>query len=149
MPDPTAVEYCQFADSRLAEAGDKFQRAVAQDYDANIGEVAKVASLLWDAAIDILSALALLDGMNPTGVSADMRRYARYNLPEGLFRYWRNLARLHNFQHKPNLPEHEFRSELYYTGITLGMFNRRLPPAMQLATDRLAWLTSTANQPSP
>ena len=119
MPDPIATEYCRFAESRLSEAGDKFVKAVALDYQGNIGEAAKVASLVWDTAIDILSALALLDGETVTGVSADMRRYARRNFPNITFHHWRNLARLHNFQHKPNLPESEFRSELYYTGIML------------------------------
>ena len=149
MPDPTAADYCRFAGSRLAEARDKFQRAVSLSYADNIGEVAKVASLVWDAAIDILSALALLDGEGATGVSSDMRRYARRNFPNITSHYWSDLARLHNFQHKPNMSENEFRLELYYTGAMLEFFNAQLPPPMQLAADSLIWLTSTANQPNP
>ena len=149
MPDPTAAEYCRFAGSRLTEARDKFQRAVVLGYVDNIGEVAKVASLVWDTAIDILSALALLDGETVTGVSADMRRYARRNFPNITFHHWRNVARLHNFQHKPNLPESEFRSELYYTGIMLDIFNTQLPQPMHLAANSLIWLTAAANQPNP
>ena len=149
MPDPTAAEYCRFADSRLTEARDKFRRAVVLGHVDNIGEMAKVASLVWDAAIDILSALALLVGENPTGVSSDLRRYARHNFPNTTFRYWRNLARLHNFQHKPNLPENEFRAELYFTGIMLDILSNQLPHRMHLAADSLIWLTTTANQPNP
>ena len=149
MPDPVAADYCQFAESRLTEARDKLQRAAFLGYEDNIGEVAKAASLVWDAAIDILSALALLNGENVTGVSSDMRQYARYNLPFIAFRYWRNLARLHNFQHKPNLPQDEFRSELYYTGIMLETYNVQLPLPMQIAAASLAWLTASANQPNP
>ena len=149
MPDPTAAEYCRFADSRLTEARDKFQRVVILGYAGNIDEVAKVASLIWDAAIDTLSALTLLDGEDATGRSSDLRQYARRSFPSIAQRYWRNLARLHNFQHKPNLSESEFRLDLYYTGIMLDVFNNQLPPRMQLAADSLIWLTSTANQPNP
>ena len=148
MPDPTAAGYCRFAGSRLTEAQDKFQRAVVLGYVDNIGEVAKVTSLVWDAAIDILSALSLLDGENATGVSSDLRQYARRNFRHITSRYWRNLARLHNFQHKPNLPENELRPELYYTGIMLDIFNTQLPQPMHLAADSLIWLTAAANQPN-
>ena len=146
MPDPTAADYSRFADSRLVEARDKLQNAATSGYDDNIGEVAKVASLVWDAAIDILSALALLEGVNVTGISSDMRRYARYNLPTGLMRYWHNLARLHNFQHKPNLPEPDFRVELYYAGTMLEDFNTRLPQPWRLPAARFAWLTANPPQ---
>ena len=149
MPDPTTAEYCRFADSRLTEARDKFQRAVVLGYAGNIVEVAKVASLIWDAAIDILSALALLDGEDATGRSSNLRQYARRSFSSIAQRYWRNLARLHNFQHKPNLSESEFRREIYYTGIMLDYFNNQLPPPMQLAAYSLIWLTAAANQPNP
>ena len=148
MPDPTAADYCLFAESRLTEAQRKFLEAVALGYEANIIEVAKVASLVWDAAIDLLSALALLGGADVTGISSDMRRYARYNLPHGAYRNWSSLARLHNFQHKPNLPQNEFRSELYYTGVMLETYHSQLPPPMQIAAAGLAWLADAANQPN-
>ena len=78
-----------------------------------------------------------------------MRQYARRNFRTIAFHYWRNLARLHNFQHKPNLPESEFRAELYYTGLMLEIFNIQLPQPMQLAADSIVWLTATTNQPNP
>ena len=149
MPDPTAAEYCRFAGSRLLEARDKFQNAVALDYDDYIGEAAKSASLVWDAAVDLLSALALLHNSRVTGVSSDMRQYAKAAYEVIFDAYWGHLARLHNFQHKPNLAENEFRLELYYTGVMLGFFNTQLPPPMQLAADSLIWLTANANQPNP
>ena len=149
MPDPTEADYCHFARSRLTEARDKFQNSLTLGYQDNIGEVAKVASLVWDAAIDMLSASALLQGEDATGVSSDMRQYARRNFRTIAFHYWRNLARLHNFQHKPNLPESEFRAELYYTGLMLEIFNIQLPQPMQLAADSIVWLTATTNQPNP
>ena len=113
MPDTTAAEYCRFTGSRLTEARDKFRRAVVLGCENNIGEVPKVAALVWDAVIDILSAPALLGGGNATGASSDLRPYARHNSPNTTFRYWRNPARLHNVQHKPNLLESEIRPELY------------------------------------
>ena len=154
MPDPTTAEYCRFADSRLTEARDKFQRAVVLGYAGNIVEVAKVASLIWDAAIDLISALASLNGRRGC-----YRQYPRMcvstpktnmkSFPSIARRYWRHLARLHNFQHKPNLLENEFRLELYYTGMMLDYFNNQLPPPMQLAAYSLIWLTAAANQPNP
>jgi len=147
MPDPTAADYCQFAGSRLADAESQFQMATALEYESNIVGYAKVASLIWDAAIDILSALALLDGVEVTGVSSDMRRYARYNVPESVFRHWRDLARLHNFQHKPNLSHNEFLVELYYTGIMLELFNRRLPQPLRLPVSSFDWFSTNVPQP--
>lgn len=149
MPDPTAAEYCRFAGSRLLEARDKFQSAVALDYDRCIGAAAKSASLVWDAAVDLLSALALLHNSRVTGVSSDMRQYAKTAYKVIFDAYWRHLARLHNFQHKPNMAENEFRLGLYYTGVMLEIFNTQLPAEMQIAADSLIWLTSTSNQPSP
>ena len=146
MPDPTSADHRGFANSRLTEAQDKFLNAVSVGYDDDIAEAAKIASLVWDAAIDILSALALLDGEVVTGVSSDMRRYARYRLPENVYRNWKSLARLHNFQHRPNLPESEFLVELYYTGIMLELFNRRLPQQLRLPGSSFDWLSTNVPQ---
>ena len=148
MPDPTAADYCRFAGSRLVEARDKFQTAVTMDYDDHIGEIAKVASLVWDAAIDVLSALALLDGEAVTGVSSRMRQYAKRKYQAIVDQSWTHLARLHNFQHKPNLPETEFRTELYYTGLMLEIFNLQLPQPMQIAADGFTWLSANPPQPN-
>ena len=148
MPDPTAADYCRFAGSRLVEAREKFQTAVAMGYDDHIGEIAKVASLVWDAAIDILSALALLDREAVTGVSSRMRQYAKDKLQAIVNQSWTHLARLHNFQHKPNLTESEFRVELRYTGLMLEIFNLQLPQSMQIAGDNLAWLSANPPQPN-
>ena len=61
---------------------------------------------------------------------------------------WRHLGRLHNFQHKPNLLEIEFRIELRYTGLMLEIFNLQLPQPMQLPADSLTWLTANPPQPN-
>ncbi len=78
-----------------------------------------------------------------------MRQYAKTAYKVIFDAYWRHLARLHNFQHKPNMAENEFRLGLYYTGVMLEIFNTQLPAEMQIAADSLIWLTSTSNQPSP
>ena len=149
MPDPTPSDYCRFATSRLTEGENKLHAAVSLSYADNIGEVAKVASLVWDAAVDILSALALLDHVDVTGVSSDMRQYARRRFPEIVSQRWPHLARLHNFQHKPNLLEPQFRLELYYVGNMLELFNRQLPQQLQLPASRFAWLSTGDALPSP
>ena len=149
MPDPTASDYCRFATSRLVEGENKLREAAALSYDNNMGEVAKVASLVWDAAIDMLSALALLNQVDATGVSSDLRRYARRDFPEIVSQRWHHLARLHNFQHKPNLPEPQFRLELYYVGNMLELFNRRLPQQLRLPLSSFDWFSTNVPRPNP
>lgn len=112
------------------------------EYATNLGELAVVASLTWDGAMDILSALATLDGENITGRSSDLHRYARRTLPEADFGHWSRLASLHNFQHKPNHPEPVFRQSCHYTDIFLELLNNRLPPALRLPADCWEWLAA-------
>ena len=92
--------------------------------------------------MDILSALATLDGENITGRSSDLHQYARHNLPPDNMTYWRHLARLHNFQHKPNHPEPSFQQSCHFTGIFLELLNNRLPPRLRLPADCREWLTA-------
>ena len=102
MADISAATYLEYAQSRLREAGERCERALLRGYARNLGELAKVASLIWDGAMDILSALVTLDCDTPSGSSAALRRYAQKILTTSEYNLWRGLARLHNFQHKPN-----------------------------------------------
>ena len=138
--------YAGYAASRLMEAGARYRRIAAQDYADNLGELAKIASLTWDAAMDILSALALLDGERLTGRSTWLYRYAERALPVETGLYWRYLARLHNFQHKPDHPEPAFRQACLYTGILLQLLNDRLPAALQLPATSRGWLALPLHQ---
>ncbi len=136
MPD----RYAGYAASRLQEAGERYHRIASQDYADNLGELAKISSLTWDAAMDILSALALLDGEQLTGTSTRLYHYAKRALPAETGWYWQYLARLHNFQHKPDQPEPAFREAVRYTGILLQLLNARLPAALQLPEPSRSWL---------
>ena len=133
--------YAGYAASRLTEAGERYHKIAVQDYADNLGELAKIASLTWDAAMDILSALALLDGERLTGTSTSLYHYAKRALPAETRLHWRYLARLHNFQHKPDHPESDFRQACHYTGILLQLLNDRLPAALQLPAPSRSWLT--------
>ncbi len=107
--------------------------------DRNLGELAKVASLVWDGVMDVLSALTTLDGDIPSGRSSDLRQYARRILTRDEYSLWRDLARLHNFQHKPDHPETVFRASL------LELFNQRLPATLQLPSECWEWLAGLYN----
>ena len=131
----SASLYCRIAESRLTEAGSRRAQSAADNHTDAIIERAKIASLVWDATMDVLSALAIRDGENPPGRSSYLRQYARNRLTESAYNYWRNLARLHNQQHKPSLPENDFRRELHYAGIFLTLLSDLLPDELRLAPE--------------
>lgn len=142
MLDLTAADYVGFAESRLTRARRRFDLTASQSYPARRGELAQIASLVWDATIDLVSALALLDGVAVTGRSSDMSDYAKRRL-SGAYVYWQGPARLHNFQHKPNHPEPAFQSACLEAGTMLSRLNRRLPPRLQLPPYCWEWLAGS------
>ena len=133
------ADYAGYAASRLTVARSRFDATASQSHAERRGELAQVASLVWDATIDLVSALALLDGIGVSGRSADMSDYAKRSLPD-IYDYWRGPARLHNFQHKPNHPEPEFRESCNDAGTTLSLLNVELPTQMQLPAECWEWL---------
>ena len=136
--------YCRLAASRLAEAEAKYARAAGLSYPDGVMDLAKTASLVWDAAIDILSALQTRDGGEPSGRSSDMRQYARHRLPADIYEHWPRLAELHNFQHKPTQPIDIFGDALWYSSVMLQLLNDRLPPTLQLPSDRFRWMLTAS-----
>lgn len=143
MLDLTAADYAGFAESRLTRARRRFDLTTSQSYSERRGELAQIASLVWDATIDIVSALALLDGVTVTGRSSDMSDYAK-RWQAGAYMDWPGLARLHNFQHRPNHPEPEFRLACRRAGITLSLLNQELPLRLQLTSECWEWLAGQA-----
>lgn len=139
-----AAFYCRLAASRLAEAEAKYARATGLPYPDDILELAKTASLVWDAVMDILSALQTQDGREPSGRSSDMRQYARHHLPAAIYDHWSPLALLHNFQHKPTQPIGKFREVLWYSGVMLQLLNACLPTAVQLPSDCFRWMLTAS-----
>ena len=132
--------YISYATSRLSEAGARYRNIPAPDFDANRGELAKIASLIWDAVIDVLSALALLDNLTLSGRSTDLVRYAKKDLGREINTGWWAPAKLHNFQHKPDHPAPAFQEACHFTGILLQLLNDRLPAALQLPATIWNWL---------
>ena len=90
--------------------------------------------------MDVLSALTTLDGDTPSGRSSDLRQYARQILTRDEYSLWRDLARLHNFQHKPDHPETVFRASCRGTTSLLELFNQRLPATVPLPSECWEWL---------
>ena len=132
--------YIGYARSRLAEAGARYRNIPAQEFEANRGELAKIASLTWDAVIDVLSALALLDNITLSGRSTDLVRYMKNELGSEINARWRAPAQLHNFQHKPDHPEPDFREACHHTGALLQLLNDRLPATLQMPEASRSWL---------
>lgn len=141
MLDLTAADYAGFAESRLTRARRRFDLTASQSYVERRGELAQIASLVWDATIDMVSALALLNGVALTGRSSDMSDYAKRRLRDVYVR-WPGPARLHNFQHKPDHPEPEFRLACRRAGSALSRLNQRLPARLQLASECWEWLAA-------
>ena len=132
--------YIGYARSRLDEAGERYLKIGLQDFEANRGEMAKIASLTWDAVIDILSALALLDNRTLTGRTTDLIRYVKDELSDEIKARLPSAVRLHNFQHKPDHSEPAFRQACHFTGILLELLNERLPAVLQLPAPSRSWL---------
>ena len=141
MLDLTAADYAGFAESRLMRARGRFDLTASQSYAERRGELAQIASLVWDATIDMASALALLNGVSLTGRSSDMSDYAKRRLRD-VYVHWSGPARLHNFQHKPNHPEPGFQSACLETSSALSLLNRQLPAHLQLASECWEWLAT-------
>ena len=141
MLDLTAADYAGFAESRLTRARRRFDLTASQSYAERRGELAQIASLVWDATIDMVSALALLNGVALTGRSSDMTDYAKRRLPDA-YVDWPGPARLHNFQHKPDHPEPGFQLACRRAGSALSQINRRLPAHLQLASECWEWLAT-------
>lgn len=139
MLNLTAADYAGFAESRLTRARRRFDLTVSQSYAARRGELAQIASLVWDATIDLVSALALLDGVAVTGRSSDMSDYAKRG-QTGAYLDWPGPARLHNFQHKPDHPESGFQLACRRAGFVLSRLNQGLPARLQLPADCWEWL---------
>ncbi len=133
------ADYAGYAESRLTVAWRRFDATESQPYAERRGELAQVASLIWDATIDLVSALALSNGVRLTGRSSDMSDYAKHQLPD-IYEEWQGPARLHNFQHKPDHPESGFRQSCQSAGALLPMLNAELPPHLQLPADCWEWL---------
>ena len=136
--------YIGYARSRLDEAGERYRNIPAQEFEANRGELAKIASLIWDAVIDILSALALLDNRTLSGRSTDLVRYVKNEMSDEIKARLPAAVQLHNFQHKPDQTELDFREACHFTGILLQLLNDRLPAALQLTAPSRGWLALPA-----
>ena len=133
-------KYIGYARSRLDEAGERYLKIRWQDFEANRGELAKIASMIWDAVIDILSALALLDNRTLTGRSTDLVRYVKNEMSDEIKARLPAAAQLHNFQHKPDQTEPDLREACHFTGVLLQLLNDRLPEALQLPETSRGWL---------
>ena len=142
MPDLTSDDFVAYAESRLREAGERYRSSLAQCYDDSRAELAKIASLIWDATIDLLFAVALRDGRSATGVSSDMSNYAKRHLDDAYFYWSGGPARLHNFQHKPDRAQDEFQRYCRYAGGFLDLVNSRLPSGLQLPSSCWDWLAA-------
>ena len=135
----TPADYAGYAESRLTVARRRFDATAPQPYAERRGELAQIASLIWDATIDLVSSLALLDGVRLTGRSADMSDYAKRQLPQ-IYEEWQGPARLHNFQHKPDHPESRFRQSCQSTATLLPMLNSKLPAQLRIPAECWEWL---------
>ena len=139
------LDHLRSAQRRLSNAHDLYRQASGRQYDDAFLEFADVAMLVWSAGIDIISVLMLLDGQTNLGTSTNRRNYLKQNLDSAhphldLWGIWRQLARLHNFQHNLDMPQAEFESACHSSGQLINELNELLPDGFRLPPDTYTWL---------
>lgn len=134
------TSYRQCALTRLARAEELYRSITPEDRATAFCEMAQVASLIWDAVIDAVTAAYVESGGAPTGRSTEIRVYARNVLPD-VYEYWKGPAWLHNFQHRPHRDSNALSNACRYTARLLTLLNRHLPEPLRLPADSFGWLS--------
>ena len=103
MPERSAEDYIRSARRRLRAAAISYSEISDREYGAVFLQLADVSAFLWNAGIDVVSALMISDGYDRLGTSRNRARYVNQRLhdvhPElGLRIAWRYFAMLHNFR---------------------------------------------------
>lgn len=140
MADADPETYRQCAISRLACAEEMYRAINPETRATAFCELAQVASLIWDAVIDVVSAAYMAGGGTPSGNSTEIRQYAKTALPI-VYRYWKGPARLHNFQHRPYQSTELFAEHCEDTADLLLQLNGYLPESLRLPAESFGWLS--------
>lgn len=98
MADADPETYRQCAMARLARAQALYGAINPESRSTAFCELAQVASLIWDGVIDAVSIAYITDGGEPSGVSTQVRQYAKTAMPD-VYGHWTGPGWLHNFQH--------------------------------------------------
>ena len=134
------TSYRQCALARLARAEELYRAITPEGRATAFCEMAQVASLVWDAVVDAITAAYAESGGEPSGRSTEIRVYAQNALPD-VYGYWKGPAWLHNFQHRPHQDSSAFSNAFRYTARLLTQLNRYLPEPLRLPTDSFSWLS--------
>lgn len=126
--------------ARLQRAEEMYRAIRSETRATAICELAQIASLIWNAVKDTLAVSYMAGGSTPSGNSTELSRHAKAELPD-VYEFWHGPARLHNFQHRPYLNYDAFDFARRRTAVFLATLNGRLPAALRLPSDRLAWLS--------
>ena len=145
MPERSTEDHIRSARRRLRAAAISYSEIRDREYSAKFLQLADVSALLWNAGIDVVSALMIGDGHDRLGTSRNRSRYVNQRLhdmnPELRLRItWRYFAMLHNFQHNLDLPQERFAISCQYTAELFGSLNGLLPDTLQLPRESFAWL---------
>ena len=145
MPERHAEDYIRSARRRLRAAAALYGEIGGREYNTVFLQLADVSALLWNAGIDIVSALMVCDGHDRLGTSRNRGRYVNQRLHDTNPRLrlrisWRHFAMLHNFQHNLDLPQERFVDSCQYAAELFGSLNGLLPEILQLPRESFAWL---------
>ena len=140
MTEATPQAYRQCALSRLSRAEELFRAIASETRATAFCELAQVASLLWDAVIDAVTAAYVHGGGAPSGRSTEIRAYVKRALPD-VYGYWKGPSWLHNFQHRPYQDISAFNSACRYTSNLLTQLNTRLAESLRLPANSFGWLS--------
>ena len=145
MSERTPEEFVRAAEIRLELAASIYERAGHLPFSARNVEMANVATFLWSAGIDMISAHMLLNGETRLGRSVSRRRYLvnqilLTNWPVQLQSGWSVLSRLHNFQHNLDMRETAFTTNCRESAFFFAGLNNLLPTHLSLPSGAYAWL---------
>lgn len=149
MAERAATDFAVAARHRLESAQAFYRAASGATYDGAFAQLGQMASAIWDAVVDLISAVMRQDGMRNLGRSTTRMNY----LNDRLTARWANryeqgyrdgLLMLHSFQHNMDLPERRFGDACRRCAQLVGLLNELLPVNRRLPADAYDWLLAVA-----
>ena len=109
MPPNTPEIFIKNAEIRLQDASRHLEQANANSGDLHVVHLMTAADLTYGAVINLLNAVALVNGAIMDGRASTAIRYSRTHLSEESQQNIRYIFALHNFEQNSEFRETQFR----------------------------------------
>ena len=114
MPPNTLEIFIQNAKIRLQDANRHLEQANANSGDRHLVHLMTAADLTYGAVINLLNAVASVNGAVIDGRASTALRYSRTHLSEESQQNIRYIFALHNFEQNSEFSETQFREALSF-----------------------------------